>query len=748
MKFKNILSLLLSAILLFLTPTYVHAASDLTLSFDTAESMSSLTCTDGEISHSETSLIFKTKPTYPPLSRVMLSHISGSDEYYYSCTVSFSSVISDNGFFALVFGSGDSGEYRLSVTRSAFVELCYVSSDDEYTTVFSDMLSSYKGTAIDSDKFDSASLSLNEELRLGIVVKSSYAYIYIEGASIGEAPLSFPTHGSFGFCGRGAQLDVDNVNITYTLPAIRSILSSYESNINDNTLGLTSPFIIIRNDSPSISDTYSGQKRASAVNFNVNALDGVLYVYSDGTNTGTLSERVMLYRTSAVLSFTVSDSASAKLLSGYLDSESIHDCFIISSSEEYIKECLGTGKYRRGVLDVSENNGVNIPELVLRLYSSNMRTVILSPSQADPDTVYALRSRMITVYVKAADSTKDIYGSIACGADGVVCNNETDAMQIISSLPEETVNRHSVAMIKCETAEQAAIAVSDGAGAIYGELSVRSGICYLGTSPLSEVYTAVSGSGCAVYCLYSGTERSAADALREFCISASASANVFLLAPLELAQYTSALDSLYGHAVGINVAGEAKSLTEAVFEAESSLRAINSAYITDSKPSREFLIAAAARGIYVCSMKNTGLVSGMSAYFTSDRDILTSEIKYLEISVSAGTPKISCIGYDKQAFPPTGVATPSYFDGTVAYHGVKLEGEGHFAMQVSDKLTYLTPTVLVGKTQEQTGAVTDGEYQAPDKAPMLDTTVLVTVISVLAVAAGIGIYLILRKKKQ
>ncbi len=746
MKIKRAISVILCFLLL---PVFCHAAKT-EIIFDSESALASVICTDGEMSYADGKLYFKAAPTYPPLSTVSAESDIGTSEYFYSVRFSFITAVSQSSFFALRFGATDAGEYRLSVSLDSQLELCYAGGDGTYTSIASDTLSSYKGAALDPTKFDGADIATGHYITLAVSVKDSYAYIYADGVMIGESPLPHSASGDIGFCGKGAEFYVTSLSQTTQLPQIQSISSSYDTDVNDISQDLSSPFVIFKNDTASVTQPYTDSQRACCVCFSVSALDGVLYVYSNGNNLGTLKDRFALYDRYAIPAFSVSDAQSAELLSDFLDENSIYDAFVVSSDENILKTCLGTGKNRRGVLDVSSFSSADASALAHRLYSNSLRTVILSESAADPDTVYALRCRMITVYVRADESLSSVYDSIACGADGVFTDYATEAADMILSLPDGVLNKQSAAFIECKSIDDVTLASQIGAPGVYGELTVNEGICHLGNEPLSEIYASLPENGRVIYCIYRGSDRSVIDALWDFCAENSASSDVFLLAPLQTAKYAGTLDGLNAHVLGSFTPSDDKTVSRYIFEIENSLRSLNASYVTETELDKNFIAACAARGLNISSLGLTdaGFDSPYACIFTSTPEIYTGAVKYMTLTVDNSTPSVICVGYDGNTFLPSGTFSPSYTDGSVSYGLGRVNGEGCFAMQVQNTHIYLSCAVSVGNTTEHTEAITQPVSDG-DGTFLSDASVTATVaVSVLAVAAGFVIYLLLRKNKR
>ncbi len=749
MLIKKISALMLSAFMLLPAALQVNAAEGYEQNFDTEQSLTGLVCTDGRMVYDGGALHFITGDTYPPVSSITLPHTVTETEYMYSCDISFSATHSKGSFFALAFGKNETGEYRLNIYKDSLLELCRVSADEQYTVLFTDTLSAYKGGAVKADKFNGHEIADEKVFNISVAVKNTYAYIYADGVMIGEAVLPETAQGGVGFCGKGVNAAVDNVKINYTLPPIKGVSTSYECDINTVDGGLSAPFTVIKSDDGSTPDKNTESLRSSTVMFTVRALDGVIYVYTKGNNIGTLEERSALYKGNALPAFRVSDEKTAELLNKYLERESIYDAFIVSSDPGYLKLCLGTGKYRRGVVDYSAYSTLDVKKVADELYENNLRTAIISERAADNDTVYALRSRMITVIVASDDTDASVYNALASGADGVITDRAVDAAALIKELTPETVNKQAVAFIRCGNAAEAVNAAESGAGGVYGELTVRGGVCCFGESPLSEVYQALKETDTVIYLMQDQTQRQTVDELQRFCVEVNSGTDIFLLTDKNTAQYVSALKGIYAHIIG-NAALDGENTAQMFFALEGELRAVNSAFITDKEISPEMARLASARGIGIYKMgENTGeLTSHYAGSFTEDEYVLAGQAKYAVLTVNKGTVNITCMDYAGKLFLPVGSSSVSYTDGTVMFSGSGMSGEGNVAMQVQNGAVYLTKTVRIGaeaaETQQETEQVgTSGTDGISDMLP-----VMAVGASLLAVIAGIAGYIALRKKKR
>ncbi len=749
MTIRKLFTIILSAALMLPMALNINAAGDYSQTFDSELSLTELVCTDGEIMYDSGALHFMTGDTYPPLSAVTLPHVTVRNEYMYSCDVAFSSSQSKASFFALSFGIDGNGEYRLNLYKDSVLELCRVTSDERYTVLFTDTLSSYKGGAVKAEKFDTHEIAHGQPFRISVAVKNTYAYIYIDGMMIGEAVLPGSAYGGFGFCGRGVNAAVDNAEISYTLPPIKGVSTSYENDINTVDGALSAPFTVIKSDDGATPDKGTEGSRASSVLFTVRALDGVMYVYSKGNNLGTLEERLALYRGKAMPAFRVSDSETALLLNAYLEEESVYDAFIVSSDAEYLKLCLGTGKYRRGVIDYSAYSSLDAKKIADELYENNLRTAIISQRAADSDTVYALRARMITVIVASEDTDASVYDALASGADGVITDRDTSAAELIKNIAPGAVNKQSAVFMECDGSDEAKAAAENGVGGVYGKLTLKGGECYFGSSPLSAVYSALKNTGTVIYLMYDQTQRQAVDELHSFCLETNCGTDVMLLSDKSTAQYVSALKGIYAHVVGdTELAGE--NTAQLFFALESELRALNSAFITNKPVTHEMASLAAVRGIGVYKLGENadGLTSHYSGFFTDDELILTRQVKYATLTVNNGNASVICTDYFGKIFLPSGSASVSYVDGTVSFSGSGISGEGNVAMQVQNGGIYLTKTLKIGGESVETQSETEpiGDFDAGGISDTLP--IIAIVVSLAAVLAGIVGYIALRKRKK
>lgn len=723
-----ILNIVLSSLLL----CFSAQAQDFSLFFGHDYDTDGLECSSCEVSAENEGLLFSAGVEYPPYPSAMLPYTLDSDNFAFSCSFKYNYAVSSACSFSAAFDMSGGGKLLFSLAKNGDAELAELSDEGEWTVLFTVSLSSYKGTGkISPSKFSGTELNDGAEFEMKIIFKDGYVFVYIDSVMLGETTLG-KTVERLGFAGHGCDILIKSISVGYSLPEIKSVSQSYNVSVKKND-GV-SP-LLMSYDTGEI----NSESLQSAV-FDIKSGDGVLYVYSDEKSIDTLSSRLSLYGDTVLPSFYVSDTQSASRFSDFADENNIHDCYVISSSENCIKKAVGTSKYRRGVLDLSSSSSISVEECTDRLYSSSIHTVILSEKCADFDTVYALHRRLINVFVKLSDSSKSYYGTFASCCDGIITQNANQLVTFAEQLCENELNSAPAVVPVVSNVEE--FTKYSSFGAVCVEVTLDGGKLYCLNRTLSEIYSEIMDTDCVLYLTYGGTDKSTCDLLNDFNEENESRTRVFLLTTPSLAQYAYSLPSLFAH-----VKATALSLSQSgntVFEIETILRSVNSALVTEEEISDELLFACKSRCINVCTYNN----NGGFAVFTTEPEKYADSVICLEVAVSGESGEVGVFGktYGGKDIDLTSVSHFHSLSETLTCSGAKVTGSGSFAVS----LDYGSKGYVAEATVSSSSATTTDI--GTENSGGLDRTTILSIVVVSAVvlvtAGSLIAAFALRKKKK
>ncbi len=723
-----ILNILISSFL----PCLHVQAQDFSLFFGHDYDTDSIECSNCEVSAENEGLLFSAGVEYPPYPSAMLPYIlDNGREFVFTCSFRYNYAVSPACSFSVAFDIQGGGKLLFSLAKSGDTELAFLDEENEWTTLFAASLSAYKGTGkISPSKFSGTELCDGAELEMKAVFKDGYIFAYIDSVMLGEATLGKAAE-RLGFAGHGCDVSVKSISVGYSLPEIKSVSQSYDAKVKEND-GV-SPLLISY-------DAEGGSPAEAQITiFDVRSGDGVLYVYSDGKSLDTLSARLSPYENTILPSFYVSDTQSASLLSDFADENNIHDCYIISSSESCIKKAIGTSKYRRGVLDLSSSSSISVEECADRLYSSGIRTVILSEKCADFDTVYALHRRLINVFVKPAEASGAYYDTLSSCCDGIITQSTEQLIEFARRLCENEL-ASSPAVIPI-VSDVNGFEKYSSFGAVCVDVTLNNGEPYCMGLPLTEIYGKIKDSDTILYLTYDGTDKSVCELLNDFNEKNGCKTRVFLLASPALAQYSYSLPSLFTH-----IRSDLMSFSQsgnAVFELETLLRSINSAIVTERELSDELLFACKARCIDVCTYN----VDSGFAVFTAEPEKYADAVIRLDVGVSEdGNVTVFGKTYGNTSVDLTSKSRLHSLSDSLTCTGTKVSGSGSFAVSLDcDFVGYASEIVVFSPPSPATDAGTENRGG-------LDRSIVLSVVTVSVVAivtvGSLAVALTLRKKRK
>ena len=402
---------------------------------------------DGSIYAEDGVMVVEASDTYPPVTTALFPYAPDTDTFFFECDIKLESHLSANSWFALCFGAGSEDHLiQLTVDCTGAVSMLEKRGASSWTE-----LSAAAHT--DPGKLVSGELADDSEFRLAVAVTGGAAYGYVDGELVCECRAVNGAKGYVGVNGRGVTFTVDNVRVTMTVPKSAGGGGSFRSELYTVATAASSVPLIIERDRSGRRVYTADDRRPGAVMMTVKAAGNELRCYDGTTDLGPLGERISGLGGLALPALYVTDQQSAELLSAYCRENGIDDAFVIFSRSSFAAQFAENGYIRR-VMDLSSRDSIDVAETYRMLYSNGLRTVMLSSSAADPDTVYELHKRFISVWVVAQAGALPAFDAAVCGADAVVTPDPEAVIEAFEGITDRSVIRRQVVI--CDGGDTAA----------------------------------------------------------------------------------------------------------------------------------------------------------------------------------------------------------------------------------------------------------------------------------------------------
>lgn len=404
---------------------------------------------DGYIYAEDGRLRIDAADTYPPVSTVLFPYEISADEFIYECDVTVLSALSAGCRFSLCFGAVNENimyqfTVKCGVTAEDSVLLQYKNGASSWKTVSSARLSDHIAeNRIDPGKFSDGMIKEGSEFKLAVAVKNGTAFGCIDGVTVIEGGLPVPRTGRAGLDGRGISALFDNVTIKEGIPSWVSAADLFSDDIYTPDTGIIEPPAVIQRDRQSLLPYSENKQRPGAVMITVKESGGELHGYDGAVDLGKLESRIKQFYGLALPAFYVSDERSAGMLAHFIDENGCSDSFVIVSNVSLLEKFRNNG-YIRTVLDMSSRDSASGAEISRLLYSNGCRTVMLSETAADADTVYELHKRLVTVWVNGTAGVDSLFDSAVCGADAVVTSESAALLSVFEKIKDPVVIRRRV----------------------------------------------------------------------------------------------------------------------------------------------------------------------------------------------------------------------------------------------------------------------------------------------------------------
>ena len=274
-----------------------------------------------------------------------------------------------------------------------------------------------------------------------ILYKNGRIYEYINDELIltylGMSMEEFAGKMIFNF--RQLNFDVKSIKVSSTLPDLPTKpaepemkANGYDTAVYEPVTGLKMSPTIVSTESTSAAEVAAAGRRPATLVRTVNA-DGT--ITENGKNLSPKAYKELLNK-KVLAGFRVEDASAAAAFSTSVTTDGVVDVNVISSSPEVLKAAkVGETAGVRGVLDFTAKMPEKDITVVHETCKANCRIALLDKKDADRVTVTYIQDHGVTVWVQC--DADEVYDAILSGADGIVVNDSTAALDAIESFSEE-----------------------------------------------------------------------------------------------------------------------------------------------------------------------------------------------------------------------------------------------------------------------------------------------------------------------
>lgn len=283
---------------------------------------------------------------------------------------------------------------------------------------------------------------------LTILYQNGVVCQYVDGALVLRADVADQStvDGRVAFTFDGATAELLSLSVTDQLPDLPTEVpltaNGYDTQVYEPKTGLVmSPTVVAEGNSLSASDIAAGERRPATL------IKGVFsdLTVVDHSSRISLKEYLSRLDKRVLAGFRIEDLTTAAAFAQYVSANGIVDVNVFSSQLQVLQTACAGRPGVRGVLDCSAMDLADPTEAASLAGRAGARVVILDQSDALPETVKAIQTRGVAVWVRT-DGGEAAYTAIFSGADGLVTDDWEGVMDAIESFPagQRTLTRTPV----------------------------------------------------------------------------------------------------------------------------------------------------------------------------------------------------------------------------------------------------------------------------------------------------------------
>lgn len=294
----------------------------------------------------------------------------------------------------------------------------------------------------------SASMEEGQVYTLTVLYQNGVVCHYVDGVLVLRADVADQStvDGRVAFTFDGATAELLSLKVTDELPDLPTEVpltqNGYDAQIYEPRTGLVmSPTVVSEGDGLSAAQMAEEERRPATL---------VKTVYPDLTVVDR-STRISIQDYMARLDkqmlagFRIEDLNTAAAFAQYVAANGIVDVNVFSSQLQVLQTACAGKPGIRAILDCSDMDLTDPTEAAALAGRAGARVVVLDQSDALQETVKAIQTRGVAVWVRTSGDT-DVYTAILSGADGLVTDDWEGALDAIESFPvgQRTLTRASV----------------------------------------------------------------------------------------------------------------------------------------------------------------------------------------------------------------------------------------------------------------------------------------------------------------
>ncbi|MGN8967076.1 glycerophosphodiester phosphodiesterase [Intestinimonas sp. HCP28S3_D6] len=284
---------------------------------------------------------------------------------------------------------------------------------------------------------------------LTILYQNGVVCQYVDGALVLRADVADQStvDGQVAFTFDGATAELLSLSVTDQLPDLPTeeplTANGYDTQIYEPKTGLVmSPTVVAEGDSLSASDIAAGERRPATL---IKEVFSDLTVVDRGTRIS-LNSYVDRLDKRVLAGFRIEDLTTAAAFAQYVSVNGIVDVNVFSSQLQVLQTACAGKPGVRAILDCSDMDLADPRSAAALAGRAGARVVVLDQADASPETVAAIQTRGVAVWVRTDGGEAAYYTAILSGADGLVTDGWEGVMDAIESFPagQRTLTRTPV----------------------------------------------------------------------------------------------------------------------------------------------------------------------------------------------------------------------------------------------------------------------------------------------------------------
>ncbi len=272
---------------------------------------------------------------------------------------------------------------------------------------------------------------------LTILCRDGVVCQYVDGALVlrTEAADRATLDGRVAFTFDGVTAELLSLTVTDVLPDLPTELplaeNGYDTQVYEPRTGLVmSPTVAAEGDALSAASVAAGERRPATL---IKTVASDLTV-ADGNGRISIGAYLSRLDKRALAGFRIQDLTTAAAFARYAAEHGLVDVNVFSDQLQVLQTACAGQSGVRAILDCSGAELADPTEAAALACRAGARAVVLDQSAARPETVRAIQTRGVAVWVRT-DGRAAAYAAILSGADGLVTGDWVGTMDAVESFP-------------------------------------------------------------------------------------------------------------------------------------------------------------------------------------------------------------------------------------------------------------------------------------------------------------------------